>query len=528
MMYFVPSWYHGNEYKENEQYWYKKRSVTEFDDTVKQVQMFNRNNIMEYKILNLSYCPNFRHFLHRQSVFHAPYWSCFDAIQEIKRTKVDILSYRDLMWPDHTEFVYTPFCIVAYVNNMKYAEVHFGEDGNMIEVFLFQSEVMVRKNIYDDRGFLSTTIVYENNQAIYEQYLDGKGNWKLCHFFEDGHVEVNPENPFYLINNKRYDFNCLNYDSMEPLIEEVFSIYLDEMTNSSDIFCLAMHTLHHDLLESIFTQRKTILSFYQNRLELFEDPELKSLIQNTNYCIVDSKHKICPLEQYAEKSLPIVDITPFDTRADFGISQQLTVQNILVPIDSIEQSKFEELIVLFAKYFEKNETARVHFFTRNANWDRIDSVLNFTCEVLKVNGLDERLARKETNDKAEFDLDGDKKVPIKFFVDQCVDELSISKCIREQRIMVDVTARPDLYLQISCISSAIPQIVSFNTQYVHDGKNGFIVKEVSEVLNGLKYYLDNITNWNKCMIYSYELGKEYNTASLIRKWKGVMKQVEQD
>ena len=187
------------------------------------------------------------------------------------------------------------------------------------------------------------------------------------------------------------------------------------------------------------------------------------MIRSTNYCIVDSKHKIGPLEKYAGKTLPIVDITPFDTRADFGISQQLTVQNILVPIDSIEQSKLVALIVLFAKYFETNETARVHFFTRNANWDR------------------------------------------------CVDELSISKCIREQRIMVDVTTQPDLYLQISCISSAIPQIVSFNTQYVHDGKNGFIVKDVSEVLNGLKYYLDNITNWNKCVIYSYELGKEYNS-----------------
>ena len=388
--------------------------------------------------------------------------------------------------------------------------------------------MMVRKNVYDDRGFLSDTIAYENNQAVYEQYLDGKGNWKMCHFFEDGHIEINSENPFYLIDNKRFKFNCLSYDSMESLIEEVFSTYLDEMTEKSDIFCLAMHVLHHDMLEKLFEKRKTILSFYQNRLELFDDPELKSLIQNTNYCIVDSKHKISLLEDYAEKKLPIVDITPFDTRADFGISQQLTVQNILVPIDTIEQSKFEELILLFASYFETNETARVHFFTRNANWDRVDSILNFTCEVLKVNGLDERLARKETNDKAEFDLDGDKKVPIKFFVDQCVDELSISKCMREQRIMVDLTSRPDLYLQISCISSAIPQIVSFNTQYVHDGKNGFIVKEVSEVLNGLKYYLDNITNWNKCMIYSYELGKEYNTASLIRKWKGVMKQVEQD
>ena len=439
-----------------------------------------------------------------------------------------ILSFHDLMWPEHTEFVYTQFCIIAYVNKQKYAEIQFGEDGNMIEVFLFQDNMVVRKNVYDDRGFLSVTIIYENNQPIYEQYLDGKGNWKLCHFFEDGHIEINGENPFYLIENKRFKFDHLSYNSMESLIEEVFSTYLDEMTSTDDIFCLAMHVLHHDMLEKLFEKRKTILSFYQNRLELFEDPELKSLIQNTNYCIVDSKHKISLLEDYVEKKLPIVDITPFDTRADFGISQQLTVQNILVPIDTIEQSKFEELILLFAKYFEINETARVHFFTRNADWNRVSTVLNYVQDVLRINDLDTRLARGEDQLAAEFDLDEEKKVPIKFFVDQCVDELSISKCIREQRIMVDVTSRPDLYLQISCISSAIPQIVSFNTQYVHDGKNGFIVKEVSEVLNGLKYYLDNITNWNKCMIYSYELGKEYNTASLIRKWKGVMKQVEQD
>ena len=171
--------------------------------------------------------------------------------------------------------------------------------------------------------------------------MDGKGNWKLCHFFEDDHIEINGENPFYLIDHKRFKFDHLSYNSMESLIEEVFSTYLDEMTNSSDIFCLAMHVLHHDMLERLFEKRKTILSFYQNRLELFDDAELKSLIRNTNYCIVDSKHKISLLEDYAEKKLPIVDITPFDTRADFGISQQLTVQNILVPIDTIEQSKFE-------------------------------------------------------------------------------------------------------------------------------------------------------------------------------------------
>ena len=259
-----------------------------------------------------------------------------------------------------------------------------------------------------------------------------------------------------------------------------------------------------------------------------DDDQLKNLIKNTNYCIVDSKSKIHEFEKYIGKRLPIVDITPFDTRVDFGISQQLTVQNILVPIDMIEQSKLEALILVFMTYFEVNETARVHFFTRNANWNRVDSVLNFVQQFLKTNGMDERLARKETNDKSEFDLDEENKVPIKFYVDQCVDELSISKCIREQRIVVDVTSQPDLYLQISCISSAIPQIVAHKTQYVHHGKNGFIVKDFSEIYKSLTYYLDNITNWNKSMIYSYELSKQYNTASLIRKWKGVIKQVEQD
>lgn len=528
MIYFLPSWYHNNQFKENEQYWYTRRAVTEFDDTVKQVQMFNRNNIMEYKILNLSYCPNFRHFLHRQSVFHAPYWSCFDAIQEVQRSAVDILSFRDLMWPEHTEFVYTPFCIVAYVKNQKFAEIQFGEDGNMIEVLLFQKEKMVRKNIYDDRGFLSSTILYDNNTPIYEQYLTESGIWKICHFFEDEHIEINPDQAYYLINKKRIPFDKLQYASMEALIEEVFSTYLDEMTSKQDIFCLAMHTLHHDLLEQLFSSRKTILSFFQDRMELFEDKELKSLIRHTNYCIVDSKHKMNLLEEYAQKKLPIVDITPFDTRVDFGISQQLTVQNILVPIDHIGKPKLEALILEFMSYFETNETARVHFFTRNANWNRVDSILEFVQDVLRQHDLDERLARKNTKDKAEFDLDGDQKVPIKFFVDQCVDELSISKCIREQRIMVDITKHPDLYLQISCISSAIPQIVSQQTQYVHDGKNGFVIQDVSEIPKCLTFYLDNITNWNKSMIYSYELGKEYNTASLIRKWKEVMKQVEQD
>lgn len=192
MLYFIPSWYNDSYFREKEQYWFIRRLETEFDDSVKQIQLFNRNKISDFKILLLSYVPNFRHFLHRQSVFHAPYWSCFDAIQEVERQHVSVLSFHDLLWPEHVEFIDSPFCIIAMVNQKKYAEIQFAEDGNMIEVDLFEGTTICRKNIYDDRGFLSSTIIYEQGKPFYEQYLNPSGTWKCTYFFDDHHIEVNP------------------------------------------------------------------------------------------------------------------------------------------------------------------------------------------------------------------------------------------------------------------------------------------------------------------------------------------------
>ena len=66
----------------------------------------------------------------------------------------------------------------------------------------------------------------------------------------------------------------------------------------------------------------------------------------------------------------ITNITPFDSRVDFGISQQLNVQKIMVPVDGMEDDSFRELILNLAKYLPENENARVHLFTRIADYDR--------------------------------------------------------------------------------------------------------------------------------------------------------------
>ena len=55
MLHFIPAWYQQDNWWENEQKWYVRRMHTEFDDTVKQIQLFQRNGSFPYQILLLGF-----------------------------------------------------------------------------------------------------------------------------------------------------------------------------------------------------------------------------------------------------------------------------------------------------------------------------------------------------------------------------------------------------------------------------------------------------------------------------------------
>ena len=141
------------------------------------------------------------------------------------------------------------------------------------------------------------------------------------------------------------------------------------------------------------------------------------------------------------------------------------------------------------------------------------------------------ISDKDVDDTAENDeVDADEdeeEIPIRFFVEQCVDELSVSKCIREQRIMIDMRHNPDLYLQINCISTAIPQIVRRETQYMQNGYNGFVVKDFDRIPVALDYFLGSLANWNQAKVYSYEISQKFTTKHLLEKWEMVRNTIEE-
>ena len=512
MLYFIPAWYQQNKWCETEQKWYSLRDRTEFDDTVKQVQLFHRGGFYPFQILLLSYAPNFRHFLHRQGVYHAPYWSCFDAIQEVRRRKIMTFSFHNLNWPAHVEFIYTMFAVVAMYKGEKYAQMEFGEDGNLIQIDMYQNGKLQRRNLYDDRGFVSGTILFENEKLLYQDYLTEKGVWKLREY-ADGHVEINPKSAHFLIQFPDREetiipFKHSSYACMGDVVEEVLKTYVS-YTEEDAIFCAAMHQLHAKVLDRVLGNTRLIYSFYGNRYVVREATEAWKLIKHARYVITDTRETTETLENVLRRDLKNqTDITPFDSRVDFGISQQFTVQKILVPVDGMNQTQFEALIEQLGQYLPRNENAQIHLFTRLADYDMKQRLLDRTRQCLHKFGMEEDWARAQADRGiTENRLDEEDCVPARFFVEQCVNELEVSKCMREQRLVVDMRENSELYLRIAAISVGIPQLVHRKSQFVEHGKNGLLIKEVTELPKAMAYYLDGLANWNEAMVHSYELGR---------------------
>lgn len=530
MLYFIPAWYEEKEWCEDEQSWRVKRAHSEFDDTVKQIQLFHRSGAYEYRIMLLSAAPNFRHFLHRQGVYRAPYWSCFDAIQEIRRRKVRVWSFHDLKWPEGIEFLYTPFVVVAMLGNEKYAQVDFGEDGNPIWVELYQGGVVCRRNLYDDRGFIASTILYEGGQPVCQDYLCENGTWKLRCYRKDGHVEINRKCPEYLLeyggkwHTRR--FFRRSYDSIGQVVYEVLASYL-ELTDAGDIFCVAMHGLHVHLLGRNLRGRKKILSFFQDRYQVGSDSVVLEMIRQADYVVADSRETARRIQkQVAVDKRRLAAIPPYDTRTDEGIGLQMGVQKILVPVDGLDDGTFREMIRIMGAYLPQKENMRIHLFTREARYDRKRRLLEQVRRELDSAGMPEEWAADtEGAMVSENDLEGEGRSSARFFPEQCVDELSVSKCMREQWLLVDLRNVPEQYLQINAISFGIPQIVRRRTDFIEHGGNGIVLDGLERLPKALDYYLNGLKHWNEAKVYSYEISREYTTARLLEMWGEVMDSV---
>ena len=96
------------------------------------------------------------------------------------------------------------------------------------------------------------------------------------------------------------------------------------------------------------------------------------------------------------------------------------------------------------------------------------------------------------------------------------------------RLIVDLSKEPNRYTQIAGISAGIPQINRVASEYVTHQENGYILKHLSDFEKGAYYYLGQLNNWNRSLIYSIEKIKENTGDRLVQKWENWLKEEQND
>ena len=121
----------------------------------------------------------------------------------------------------------------------------------------------------------------------------------------------------------------------------------------------------YDILNKVLNHKRCIFSFYEKRYDILREALSKDLMKKAAYVITDYQNNYEAIKKMTKGRMDrVVNITPFDSRVDFGISSQLNVQKIMVPVDGIGEESFEQLIRYLGEYLFKNKDAQIHLFTR--------------------------------------------------------------------------------------------------------------------------------------------------------------------
>ncbi|MBF0780164.1 MULTISPECIES: accessory Sec system protein Asp1 [unclassified Granulicatella] len=507
MFYFIPAWYSH----------YKKWGMLdnhkiEFDDTINQIRMFKKAN-EKLCVVVTNYFPQLRHFLHRQDLLDVSVLPIFDIIQDTQNTPIQrIIQLDDFDWDKHTEFVYTPFLISARQHNQLIANIILNDAGQIASVDFFGTQG--KTYLFDDRGFLSSIIYYDENRiALYQEYMNSFGDWCIReHLLSDKHyIEVNP--------NQASKFSQLIYADLEELIQDILTSEHLSLQTDQDYLIIAAHPHHHDLYLNCFSHIKKGISFFLDRYPI-ELLTLTNEWENTPFIVADTEIK---REQIQEK-LPqfnqsIYHLPPYDTRLRLGTSQRLKQLQVCLVIDTLSDETILELFYTLAQMMVNNDKIDLVIVTRNL--EKVNQYKQMLTTILDTFPVD-----YEEDEETSLD---DTKEPLTWYSKRInlvgiKEEQDIILVFETVRVIVDMQENPDIFIQIAGISAGIPQINLKTSQYVIHQKNGYIIECSDELPKALEYYLSGLKHWNEALVYSVDRLLTYTDDKIVEEWKKIMRQ----
>ncbi|MDG4506608.1 accessory Sec system protein Asp1 [Streptococcus suis] len=519
MYYFIPSWYNGNrKWFVETPLWFRVFERMSFDDTINQIQMFQAAH-EEAALILTCYHPQLRYYLHKQGLLDVNYWSFFDDIQNIQRKETKTIPFKELGWPEGTRFIYSPFMVLAYVDNEKIADIHFAENGNLHFVIFYEENKEARRYYFDDRGFLSSIQYSKDGVPSYQDYLNEFGVWQVREHLTRKHsvIEINP--------SADQMFHKLTYDAWEELFKERVQLLKSEWMEPDDFLVVASDLRHNDLIFNNFGEYRKVFSLFGDRFDVKNTEALKLVIEAASLVIIDTEAAeqqiLAEIEQHQLPHRFINRVTPFDTRLRLGHSQTIKELIIYFLIDGIDQTRYRLALDEILGTMMENPLIELHLISYE-NGRKKEQVTEEVLQIINENYSLERFTDLVENESENL-LEEDEEIELTAIqFKHFTNENQIIKELDTTRLVIDLSEKPHIYTQIASISAGLPQINMIKTEYVTHSENGWIVDEVSGISEAICYYFDGLSNWNNSLIYTVQKMGDYTSGKIIAHWKELL------
>lgn len=511
MFYFIPAW--------------RNLQVSKFDETLSQIKLFHTYG-EPYRLWITSYMPYLRTFLIFEGLASTQYRSIFDEMQNIHQEYENKIDIYELNWPADVSFVYSQFSIFVLRGNRRYASVYLDSLNNIQHIDIFKDEEEIAKKIFfDDRGFISSIEYFKNHSLHKKEFFNELYQLQFS-------VDYTNNQQVTLGEENRMKYHREQFPSLNDFIKTVFHTYFKAI-NDQDVFVVA---LHDELLQQVemnqFKNNRLVSSVFSKREVDCQSPIVRQFLEQTDLILVDQLQIAEKLSSLDFKR-PIQALTPYDTVLRLGESQQVGYYQLHYVWHEEMNVRQSDLLKRLIQWYQQYDWR----FTVHCMQDFQVSVLKrelieilseqFDIELSVIQELiqpEYQQAENECIDDLANVAYLKKLQQIEKIIASITFETFSSKedllaSLLHTRLIIDLGAQPDVLTQICGISSGIPIINRAETGYVVHQKNGWLIKDETELDQVLHYYLTGLKHWNEALVYSMEQLNKYTDGAIIRQWK---------
>ncbi|MBB1070210.1 accessory Sec system protein Asp1 [Limosilactobacillus sp. RRLNB_1_1] len=506
MNYLVPAWHRLLDD------WSWTIPRIEFDDAVSHIKVFQESQV-PYSLVITDYQPQLSTKLNQLTVSPSEILNVFDYLQGIDHLDNQIVTYHDFTWPADAYFDFTSFRIIVIVKGRLYAKITFDTQGKILWVDYFVNDKRTRRLLLDSRGFVSREELFDDHdQPIQHIYYDEQGYWRIKHNLSTDRVEVN--DLFSSLTKQ------LHYDHLSELIVEVVQDHLLSRFNLDEDNLIVTLDGQAQIDPTKYLQYQPLFSLshwhpYQQSLA-----KINAKSGDRLKLLADNEETHAVIKQQTGIDAPIIPL--FQSRFNLGHSQRLSQERIGLFIENMTDEEVHQVVELIYQRLVKKPAAEAL------------TILTYSVEKMQlaqkcINQLKDKhqgefILASEAPDEVEEILTKQTEIP-KLAIDaqRITTPAEIGRQFDSLRIIIDWGTTLDEFLQITAISTGIPQLCRQPNRRVKDYKNGIICSTIPDINHGLDYFIGNLKHWNQSLVYDVQLMNQYSAAELMTKWQPLLK-----